>query len=209
MGVKQIPSKKILARRPQWLSPKKLRKARVDAVWKQMNKGVVCAETLKSMSGNKSSILNKSPQKDQVKKSSSGWMTYRGLGSKKAPSPERGQLENRPSITQYGADDDARRLAAAALSAVKDSAALASTGSGKLEGWMTYLGLGSKKAPSPGRGQLENRPSITQYGADDDARRLTAAALSAVKDSAALASTGSGKFEAFSCVGLYSCLIES
>ncbi|KAL6585081.1 hypothetical protein OROMI_004370 [Orobanche minor] len=109
------------------------RKARVDAVWKQMNKGVVSVETLKSMSRNKSSITNKSPQKDHVKKSSSGWMTYLGLGSKKAPSPGRGQLENRPSITQHGADEDARRLAAAALSAVKDFAALATTGSGKVE----------------------------------------------------------------------------
>ncbi|KAK6125135.1 hypothetical protein DH2020_041101 [Rehmannia glutinosa] len=63
------------------------------------------------------------------------------------------------------------------------------------QGWMTYLGLGSKKTLSPGQGQLEKRPSIGQNGASEDAKRLAAAALSAVKDAAGLATTGSGKLE--------------
>ncbi|KAI3455489.1 hypothetical protein Pfo_012152 [Paulownia fortunei] len=108
------------------------RKARVDAVWQQMNKGV-SAKTLKSVLENQSSIANKSPRKNPVQKSSTGWMTYLGLGSKKTPSPGQGVLEKRPNISQNGASEDAKKLAAAALSAVKDAAASATTGRGKVE----------------------------------------------------------------------------
>ncbi|KAG8380019.1 hypothetical protein BUALT_Bualt07G0150000 [Buddleja alternifolia] len=107
------------------------REARVDAVWQQMNKGV-SAKTLKSISSKQSSNLNKSPSKNPVQKSSTGWMTYLGLGSKKTPSPGQGVLEKRPSIGQNGASEDAKRIAAAALSAVKDAAA-ATAGRGKVE----------------------------------------------------------------------------
>ncbi|GER52104.1 MMS19 nucleotide excision repair protein-like protein [Striga asiatica] len=107
------------------------RKARIDAMWQQMNKGV-SPKTLKSILENKGSAANKSSQKTPVKKSSSGWMNYLGLGSKKE-SPVQGQLEKPPSITQNGASEDTKRLAAAALSAVKDAAALATLGSGKVE----------------------------------------------------------------------------
>ncbi|CAA0826899.1 ARM repeat superfamily protein [Striga hermonthica] len=107
------------------------RKARVDAMWQQMNKGV-SPKPLKSILENKGSAANKSSQNTPVKKSSTGWMNYLGLGSKKE-SPAQVQLENRPSITPNGASEDTKRLAAAALSAVKDAAALATLGSGKVE----------------------------------------------------------------------------
>ncbi|KAL3631944.1 hypothetical protein CASFOL_024928 [Castilleja foliolosa] len=108
------------------------RKARVDAVWMQMNKGV-SAKSLKSIMENKSSTANKSPKKNPVQKSSSGWMGYLGLGSKTTPSTCLRVQEKRPSIGQNGSNEDAKRLAAAALSAVKDAASLATTGSGKVE----------------------------------------------------------------------------
>ncbi|GFP97778.1 craniofacial development protein 1 [Phtheirospermum japonicum] len=97
-----------------------------------MNKGV-SAKSLKSIMENKSSTANKPPKKNPVQKSSTGWMGYLGLGSKTTPSPGLRVQEKCPSIGQNGANEDAKRLAAAALSAVKAAAALATTGSGKVE----------------------------------------------------------------------------
>ncbi|KAL0441481.1 UNVERIFIED_CONTAM: hypothetical protein Sradi_0087000 [Sesamum radiatum] len=109
------------------------RKARVDAVWQQMNKGV-SAKTLKSILENQSAVANKPRQKNPGSKSSTGWKTYLGLGLKKTPSPEKGVPEKCPSISQNGASEDAKKLAAAALSAVKDAAAAAANaGRGKVE----------------------------------------------------------------------------
>ncbi|KAL0415180.1 UNVERIFIED_CONTAM: Craniofacial development protein 1 [Sesamum latifolium] len=109
------------------------RKARVDAVWQQMNKGV-SAKTLKSILENQSSVANKPRQKNPGSKSSTGWKTYLGLGLKKTPSPEKGVPGKRPSISQNGTSEDAKKLAAAALSAVKDAAAAAANaGRGKVE----------------------------------------------------------------------------
>ncbi|KAL8466008.1 hypothetical protein ACS0TY_035212 [Phlomoides rotata] len=107
------------------------RKARVDAVWQQMNKGV-SAKTLKSISGNKSSTNSKSPQQSSVNKSSTGWMNYLGLGSKKTPSTGQGVLGKRV-VAENCSNIDAKRLAAAALSAVKDAAALSTVVRGKVE----------------------------------------------------------------------------
>ncbi|XP_051135997.1 uncharacterized protein LOC127254768 [Andrographis paniculata] len=108
------------------------RKARVDAVWQQMNKGV-SAKTLNSILQNQSSMAKKSPKKTPVKKSSTGWMSYLGLGSKTAPLSVQGALEKRSSIGENEASEEAKKLAAAALSAVKDAAAMAATGRGKVE----------------------------------------------------------------------------
>ncbi|PIN26040.1 hypothetical protein CDL12_01208 [Handroanthus impetiginosus] len=108
------------------------RKARVDAVWQQMNKGG-SAKTLKSILQNQSSTTKRSPRKP-VQKSSTGWMTYLGLGTKKTPSTGQGVLENRSIISQNGASEDAKKLAAAAaLSAVKEAAASGAMGRGKVE----------------------------------------------------------------------------
>lgn len=63
------------------------------------------------------------------------------------------------------------------------------------QGWMTYLGMGSKKALSPGQGAIEKRPSISGNSNNEDAKKLAAAALSAVKDAAALGTSGRGKVE--------------
>ncbi|KAH7867440.1 hypothetical protein Vadar_033424 [Vaccinium darrowii] len=103
------------------------RKARVDAVWEQMSKGV-SVKTLKSLSVKPSSTVKKPTQK-----SSTSWMTYLGLAPKKAASPLQ-EKQPTPTPIHNGNSDEARRLAAAALSAVKDAAALAAiSGKGKVE----------------------------------------------------------------------------
>lgn len=61
---------------------------------------------------------------------------------------------------------------------------------------MNYLGLGSTKTPSPGTGLSEKHGSISQNGSNEEAKKIAAAALSAVKEAAAAsATTGRGKVE--------------
>ncbi|XP_027092008.1 craniofacial development protein 1 isoform X1 [Coffea eugenioides] len=104
------------------------RKARVDAVWQQMNKGL-SGKALKSTLKNQSSSINKiSP-----KPSSQNWMKVLGLAPKKTSSAAEGAPGKRPIVAQNGSSDDAKKLAAAALSAVKDAAAAAALGRGKME----------------------------------------------------------------------------
>ena len=59
---------------------------------------------------------------------------------------------------------------------------------------MTYLGLGPKKRGSLHQGVQQKGSSIIPNGTNEEAKRLAAAALSAVKDAAAAAS-GRGKVE--------------
>ena len=67
---------------------------------------------------------------------------------------------------------------------------------------MTYLGLGPKKRGSLQQGVQQKESAITQNGTNDEAKRLAAAALSAVKDAAAAAS-GRGKVEVSSLYHSY------
>ncbi|KAK4586394.1 hypothetical protein RGQ29_023509 [Quercus rubra] len=102
-------------------------KARVDAMWEQMNKGIP----------NKTPnfILNKPrPTVNKKSKNSSmNYMAYLGLAPKKTGSVELDSLQKEPSVMQDSASEEAKRLAAAAaLSAVKDAAA-AAAGRGKVE----------------------------------------------------------------------------
>lgn len=108
------------------------RKARVDAVWQQMNKGV-SVKNLNSILQNQSSTVKKSPKNTPVKKSSTGWMSYLGLGQNTTPSSGQVVQMKHPSIGENGTSEEARKVAAAALSAVKDAAALAAAGRGKVE----------------------------------------------------------------------------
>ncbi|GAB4854016.1 hypothetical protein Ancab_022598 [Ancistrocladus abbreviatus] len=105
------------------------RKARVDAVWKQMNKGV-SAKTPKFFSNNASSMVARTPQKD---KAFHNWMTVLGVAPKKPESNEETVQEKRPITEQNGNNDEAKKLAAAALAAVKDAAAYAPSVLGKVE----------------------------------------------------------------------------
>uniref|UniRef100_M1D1I2 Craniofacial development protein 1 n=2 Tax=Solanum tuberosum TaxID=4113 RepID=M1D1I2_SOLTU len=108
------------------------RKARVDAVWEQMNKGV-STRTLYSIINKPTSASNKTSSKSSSKSSSSSWMTVLGLSQKKASEPGRSTPEKRLRTTQNDTSEESKKLAAAALSAVKEAAtAAASAGRGKV-----------------------------------------------------------------------------
>lgn len=106
-------------------------RARVDAVWQQMNKGV-SKSTLKSILDKRVSPATNKKKESSQKSSTNGWMTYLGLSSKKEASPKKVEAVAQPSIP-FSASDDAKNLAAAALSAVKDAAALGASTRGKHE----------------------------------------------------------------------------
>lgn len=107
------------------------RKARVESVWQQMNKGV-SEKTLKSILNKQSSNVKRTSPKP----SSQNWMTVLGFGPKKtAVCLNLAAQECHPNVTQNGTNDEAKKLAAAALLAVKDaaSASAATSGRGKVE----------------------------------------------------------------------------
>ncbi|CAN6548407.1 unnamed protein product [Malus baccata var. baccata] len=121
-------------------------KARADAVWEQMNKGV-SNKQFKDLLNKSSSSVNKTPKKSSNVRISSfflsviGWLGYLGLAQKKAESPKEDALRKRSSVSpnssgdngvQDKSNDEARRLVAAALVEVKD-AAVATSGRGKVE----------------------------------------------------------------------------
>ncbi|KAK3031782.1 hypothetical protein RJ639_036934 [Escallonia herrerae] len=140
------------------------RKARVDAVWQQMNKGI-STENLNSLLKKPSTTLVRTAPKEKpsVQKSSTvsihccscmkciwyaygqlgfysnfywsqSWMTFLGLAPNKQESLQQSLPEVRSSIKQNGNGDEAKRLAASALSAVKEAATLAAaSGRGKVE----------------------------------------------------------------------------
>ncbi|XP_038906899.1 craniofacial development protein 1 isoform X2 [Benincasa hispida] len=99
-------------------------KARVDSMWEQMNKGV-SRKTLKGLSTKRSPAVNKNS-----KKPSNNWIAYLGMTSKKPQ--EKDILSEGSEVLQNSSTDDARMLAATALSAVRDAAATISC-RGKVE----------------------------------------------------------------------------
>lgn len=108
------------------------RKARMDAVWQQMNKGV-STKTLYSIINKPTSASNKTSSKSSSKSSSSSWMTVLGLSQKKTSEPGRSTPEKCLRTTQNETSEEAKKLAAAALSAVREAAtAAASAGRGKV-----------------------------------------------------------------------------
>lgn len=104
-------------------------KSRVDAVWQQMNKGV-SAKTLNSIVNKSNSTGKQSRHSDKV---SNNWMSILGLGSKTTEA-NGASLERKSSATaQNGTNDDAKKLAAAALVAARDAAATSALTRGKIE----------------------------------------------------------------------------
>ncbi|KAJ8767379.1 hypothetical protein K2173_017423 [Erythroxylum novogranatense] len=99
---------------------------KIDAMWDQMNSRI-CNKMLKSFSNKSSSTADNS---SQLK--SDNWMTLLGLTSRKAGGSEKYSQQQGISGAEYDNSHEARKLAAAALSAVKDAAAVAS-GRGKVE----------------------------------------------------------------------------
>ncbi|KAK7363432.1 hypothetical protein VNO77_05575 [Canavalia gladiata] len=101
-------------------------KAQVDAMWEQMNKGV-SNKTL-----NRFTSKSNSAAKKTAKKTSSNWMSYLGLAPKATESLGKGASQNGPGVLQSSTGDEAKKLAAAALAAVKDDVAVSAVGRGKL-----------------------------------------------------------------------------
>ncbi|CAL0330229.1 unnamed protein product [Lupinus luteus] len=101
-------------------------KAQVDAMWEQMNKGV-SNKTLRNFTSTPSSTAKKT-----TKKTSSNWMSYLGLAPKATESLGQGTSQNGASLMHKSTSDEAKKLAAAALAAVKDDAASSASGKGKL-----------------------------------------------------------------------------
>ncbi|GJY04262.1 craniofacial development protein 1 isoform X1 [Tanacetum coccineum] len=106
--------------------------ARVDAVWQQMNKGISTAK-LNSILKKSTTTNSKGSQSKSSSKPSSSWMTVLGLGQKKnlliQPTPT-----IKPDDKQNSVGAEALKVAAAALSAVKEAANMAAvSGRGKVE----------------------------------------------------------------------------
>ncbi|KAF2310323.1 hypothetical protein GH714_007761 [Hevea brasiliensis] len=138
--------------------------ARVQAMWEQMNKGLG-NKPVKPISNKRiSSTMNTNSQKFN-----DNWMTYLGLAPKKAAYPGQGDQQNGGSGLQDGTSKDDKN-------------------------WMAYLGLATKKSESSIPDASQKGSSVLQNATSDEAKKLAAAALSAVKDAAAAAS-GRGKVE--------------
>jgi len=58
---------------------------------------------------------------------------------------------------------------------------------------MSYLGLAPKATESLGHGASKNEHGTTQSGTSEEAKKIAAAALAAVKDDAAMAASSRGK----------------
>ncbi|PHU20421.1 hypothetical protein BC332_11572 [Capsicum chinense] len=132
-GFQNIPKQDAACVPDTQMQPEEIeRKARMDAVWHQMNKGV-STKTLYSIINKPTSASNKTSSKSSSKSSSSSWMTVLGLSQKKTSEPGSSTPEKCLRTTQNETSEEAKKLAAAALSAVKDAAtAAASAGRGKV-----------------------------------------------------------------------------
>ncbi|KAJ8620437.1 hypothetical protein MRB53_028966 [Persea americana] len=104
------------------------RKARVNAAWEQMNRGMSVKKLPLSFSSKPPSNRNKTQPENSY-----NWMAALGLSPKPASSGK-DMPQKRPSAIQDGTSEEAKQLAAAALSAVKDAAAASAAASrGKIE----------------------------------------------------------------------------
>ncbi|XP_031477495.1 uncharacterized protein LOC116248701 [Nymphaea colorata] len=100
------------------------RKARVNAIWEQMNGN-------KSVKVNPSSLQKISSVSNSVKrKTSHNWMVTLGLGPKKEATKKEAHVPK--TSLENGSSDEAKRLAAAALAAAKE-VAVSAAGRGKVE----------------------------------------------------------------------------
>ncbi|KAJ6718470.1 BUCENTAUR RELATED [Salix purpurea] len=145
--------------------------SRVEAIWEKMNKGV-SNKTAKSLS-NKRTFSNVNASS---KKANNNWMAYLGLASKEVDSGLEGEVQ------QNG-------------TSVED---MDKSSQPKSDNWMTYLGMSTKLKEYSGHDEPQRGADVIQNGSGDEARKLAAAALSAVKDAAAAAAAaaaGRGKVE--------------
>lgn len=137
-------------------------KTKVDAMWDQLNKGV-SKDALRRFSSKSPSTVNKNEPKP---KTSNNWMKYLQV----KPSNGEGPKRSRDGTSEGGKKVDAQSEGHSSNS------------------WMANLGLSANKTGSLGKDKQEKVPSIAQNDITDEAKKIAAAALSAVKDAAAAAS---------------------
>ncbi|XP_020080651.1 craniofacial development protein 1-like isoform X1 [Ananas comosus] len=101
-------------------------KARVEDFWKKMNSGLP-AKTPKFPMNKPSSTV-----KRKASKKTPEWMIALGLAPRKASNGEE-ILKKRPDCAQNGTSEEAKKLAAAALAAVRDATFASTAGKGKVE----------------------------------------------------------------------------
>lgn len=142
-------------------------KTSVDAMWEQMNKGV-SKDALRRFSSKSPSTLKKSAPKPKV---SNNWMKY---------------LQVKQSNAEDGTNGGAKKVDAQSEdhgSNVNNKISQKASNS-----WMANLGLSANKTGCLGKDEQEKVPRIVQSDISDEAKRIAAAALSAVRDSAAAVS---------------------
>ncbi|GAV71658.1 BCNT domain-containing protein [Cephalotus follicularis] len=151
--------------------------ARVDALWEEMNKGV-SNQTLYSILNKHKLTVNNANQRGN-----NNWMKYLGLVPKGKGSPgKEAEQKGTPLPEQLNEGSST-------TSTVNETSHNTSTSN-----WATYLGLAPKKTELLGQNEPQKEPndmhnvsSFVQNGTSDEAKRLAAAALSAVKDATAAA----------------------
>ncbi|KAF7091052.1 hypothetical protein CFC21_093714 [Triticum aestivum] len=100
-------------------------KSRVEDMWKKMNSGLPVKMPKPAM------VKLKTAAKEKKPKATNNWMTILGLPPKKASANDQ-VPKNVQQQTQHETSEDAKKLAANALAAVRD-AATAASGRGKVE----------------------------------------------------------------------------
>ncbi|WRX21174.1 BCNT-C domain - like 1 [Theobroma cacao] len=166
-------------------------KARVDAMWEQMNKGIP-KNALRQFSRDNSSTRSKTSPK-----ASNNWMKYLQM---KPPNPGQDkQTEAKsPSVVENGTSDKDQLGQVDKGISVENGLTVDTKFSQKTSNkWMMQLSLPPKKTEGLNKDESLKEPGVMQNSISDEAKKLAAAALSAVKDAAAAAAAASnrGKIE--------------
>ncbi|KAG5222465.1 hypothetical protein OIU76_011931 [Salix suchowensis] len=172
----------------------------VEAIWEKMNKGV-SNKTAKSLS-NKRTFSNVNASS---KKANNNWMAYLGLASKEVDSGLEGEVQQNgtsvedskvASLWEHMNKEVPNKLHKSFLN--NSCSTVDKSSQPKSDNWMTYLGMSTKLKEYSGHDEPQRGADVIQNGSGDEARKLAAAALSAVKDAAAAAAAaaaGRGKVE--------------
>ncbi|WCJ23238.1 hypothetical protein M5689_005275 [Euphorbia peplus] len=148
--------------------------ARVQSMWEQMNKDATNKNVKPTSNKRSSSTMNSSS-----KKLNDNWMTYLGIAPKNTRKQGK-DYQNEGNVV------DKTRSSQNSPSSDKSPQT-------KPDNWMGYLGLGTKKTEGTKKDALPKESSNVQSTTSDEAIKIAAAALSAVKDAAAAAAAASGR----------------
>ncbi|KAF5752108.1 hypothetical protein HS088_TW01G00015 [Tripterygium wilfordii] len=176
--------------------------ARVEALWERMNKGIH-NKTATPFVDKHNSAVNITAEKK-----SDNWMRYLGLVPKEATSSGLERQQQGTGVIQLGTSDEEKKVTAlweqmnrgVSNKTLKPSSNKTGptvdniTSERPSDNWRSYLGLSPKRARTLEEDALQKGPSDVQNGTSDEAKRLAAAALAAVKD-APVAASNRGKSE--------------